>query len=67
MNYSELRQDYALTLWNACNAPNESMMNQYSAKASQLGASLSKSDKAGIQQSIKVQLQLRAMFGGEVK
>ena len=66
MNYSELREDYAKAIWNAYNATSDSLMNINSAIASQIGSSLSKSDKAAIQQSIKVQLQLRAMFGGEV-
>ena len=66
MNYSELREDYAKAIWNAYNSTSESLMNINSAIASQIGSSLSKSDKAAIQQSIKVQLQLRAMFGGEV-
>ena len=65
MNYSELRQDYALALWNACNTPNKSLQNQYSAKASQLGAAISRNDKAEIQKTIEIQLQLRAIFGGD--
>ena len=65
MDYSELREDYAKAIWNAYNSTSESLMNINSALASQIGASLSKSDKASIQQSIKVQLQLRAMFGGQ--
>ena len=64
MNYSELRQDYAQALWNACNSPNKSLQNQYSAKASQLGASISREEKAGIQKNIQIQLLLRATFGG---
>jgi len=65
MNYSELRDDYALALWNACNTPNKSLQNQYSAKASQLGASISRDEKTAIQKNIKIQLLLRATFGGE--
>ena len=65
MNYSELRQDYALALWNACNTPNKSLQNQYSAKASQLGASISRDEKSAIQKNIKIQLLLRATFGGD--
>ena len=65
MNYSELRDDYALALWNACNTPNKSLQNQYSAKASQLGASISRDEKSAIQKNIKIQLLLRATFGGE--
>tara|TARA_B100001113_G_scaffold35498_1_gene25279 strand:+ start:88 stop:288 length:201 start_codon:yes stop_codon:yes gene_type:complete len=63
MDYSELRQDYALALWNACNTPNKSLQNQYSAKASQLGASISMNEKTAIQKNIKIQLLLRATFG----
>ena len=65
MNYSELRDDYALALWNACNTPNKSLQNQYSAKASQLGASISRDEKSAIQKNIKIQLLLRATFGGD--
>ena len=59
MNYQETCVEYAKALMAGLTAPSEALSNQYAAKASQYGATLSASSKASIQQSVKVQAMLR--------